>query len=122
MHTRSNRYLWFIERLLNLLVNAQLITNTTFGVNLKSFSTSFEPSAASQALVSIFIALGFTLYPGLFALYPTAERLRNVRVMQYSNGILSSSLWLAHALFDLVFIVIISVFTTVIWASTHHGW
>ena len=81
------------------------------------------------------MVVGFAIYPGFFSLYPTAERLQNVRAMQYSNGrflvpkfascirltsfkgILSSSLWVAYALFDLIFILLVSILATVIWLA-----
>lgn len=75
-----------------------------------------------QGLVAVVTVLGFAIYPGLFALYPTAERLRNVRAMHYSNGILSSSLWVAYALFDFIFILLVSVLATVIWSTQYKGW
>ncbi len=37
------------------------------------------------------------------------------RAMHYSNGIMSSSLWVAHALFDSMFVLLISVLATIIW-------
>ena len=99
-----------------------VLMNQTIAFGFQNFKESFTPSSDIGSLVAIFTALGFAIYPGLFALYPTVERIRNVRAMQYSNGILSSSLWLAYLLFDLVFILLISVLTVAIWASQYQGW
>lgn len=44
-----------------------------------------------------------------FALYPTNERISNVRSMQYSNGIRPVPLWLSHLVFDSIFVLVISV-------------
>ena len=99
-----------------------VLMNQTLIFSFRNFKESFTPTNDEGFLVAIFTALGFAIYPGLFALYPTLERLRKVRAMQYSNGILSSSLWLAYLLFDLMFIVLISVLTTAIWASQYSGW
>ncbi|KAF2725675.1 ABC transporter [Polychaeton citri CBS 116435] len=104
----------------NLMFN--LITNITIDAGMASFAESYIPDNGSTSLVAAFVTLGFAIYPALFALYPTAERLRMVRAMEYSNGIYSSSLWLAYVLFDLIFILIISVFTVVIWSTTWAGW
>ena len=99
-----------------------VLMNQTVAFGFQTFKQSFTPSSDVGSLVAIFTALGFAIYPGLFALYPTIERIRKVRAMQYSNGILSSSLWLAYLLFDLIFILLISVLTVAIWASQYHGW
>lgn len=99
-----------------------LLSNTTIELNLSSFQPKWEPNDILQGVVAVITVLGCTVYPGLFALYPTAERLRNVRAMQYSNGILSSSLWVAYALFDFMFIILISVLATIIWYTQYAGW
>ena len=99
-----------------------VLMNQTIVFGYSSFRESFVPGNSLGGLVAVLTTLGFSIYPGLFALYPTSERLRKVRAMQYSNGILSSSVWIAHLLFDLMFIVLISVLTTAIWASQWQGW
>lgn len=107
--------------LIHSLLNS-ILMNQTIDFGYEEFAQSFTPSNGVGSLVAIFTVLGFAVYPGLFALYPTAERIRNVRAMHYSNGILSSSLWLAYALFDSMFILLISVLTVAIWSSQWNGW
>jgi ATP-binding cassette subfamily A (ABC1) protein 3 len=51
-------------------------------------------------------------YPVFFALYPTNERISNVRSMQYSNGIRPMPLWLSHLAFDGMFVLVISAVAT----------
>jgi ATP-binding cassette subfamily A (ABC1) protein 3 len=51
-------------------------------------------------------------YPVFFALYPTNERISNVRSMQYSNGIRPVPLWLSHLAFDGIFVLVISAVAT----------
>jgi ATP-binding cassette subfamily A (ABC1) protein 3 len=51
-------------------------------------------------------------YPVFFALYPTNERISNVRSMQYSNGIRPVPLWLSHLAFDSIFVLLISIVAT----------
>jgi ATP-binding cassette subfamily A (ABC1) protein 3 len=51
-------------------------------------------------------------YPVFFALYPTNERISNVRSMQYSNGIRPVPLWLSHLAFDGIFVLVISAVVT----------
>lgn len=113
----------------------QVLLNTTIAVSTSQLSTPYIPNDFIQGIIAVFTVLGFAIYPGFFSLYPTAERLQNVRAMQYSNGkyvplrfgqyyladsipgILSSSLWAAYALFDLIFILLVSILATVIWLA-----
>ena len=39
-----------------------------------------------------------------------------IRLMSF-EGILSSSLWVAYALFDLIFVLLVSILATVIWLA-----
>ncbi len=55
-----------------------------------------------------YFVLVFACYPAFFALYPTVERVRKVRALQYSNGVRPMPLWLAHLLFDAMFVLLVS--------------
>jgi ATP-binding cassette subfamily A (ABC1) protein 3 len=57
-------------------------------------------------------------YPVFFTLYPTNERISNVRSMQYSNGIRPVPLWLSHLAFDSFITVISAVATGLLYLST----
>jgi hypothetical protein len=98
------------------------LTSTRVAVSFDNFATGYAPRDFFQSLVGVFTCLGFILFPGLFALYPTRERLQKVREMHYSNGILSAPLWTAYALFDFCFLLLISVLSTVIWLTTDYSW
>ena len=56
-------------------------------------------------------------YPGIFALYPSYERLRNIKALNLSNGIHPGPQWLAHIIFDLFFVIVISVISLVIFVT-----
>jgi hypothetical protein len=56
-------------------------------------------------------------YPAFFALYPTMERLRKIRALEYSNGVRSFPLWLAYLSFDWINTLMVSVFITIIIAA-----
>lgn len=64
----------------------QTLLNTTIAASASELTPSYVPNDFQQGILAVFVALGFAIYPGFFALYPTAERLQNVRAMQYSNG------------------------------------
>lgn len=100
----------------------QVLTQTSVKISYGVFSDPYTPRDFFQSLVGVFTCLGFILFPGLFALYPTRERLQKVREMHYSNGILSGPLWTAYALFDFCFLLLIAILSTVIWLATDYNW
>jgi ATP-binding cassette subfamily A (ABC1) protein 3 len=57
-----------------------------------------------------------------FALYPTNERISNVRSMQYSNGIRPVPLWLSHLAFDGIFVLVISAVATGLLSASTPIW
>lgn len=70
-----------------------------------------------------YVGLAFAAFPAFFALYPTIERVRNVRALHYSNGVRALPLWLAYLSFDFIPILIVSVVGSIIMvASTHDIW
>lgn len=98
------------------------LTNTSVAVSYENFAQGYAPRDFFQSLVAVFTTLGFVLFPGLFALYPTRERLQKVRAMHYSNGISTGPLWTAYALFDFCFLLLIAVLVTVIWLANGYNW
>ncbi|KAL8829277.1 MAG: hypothetical protein Q9170_006239 [Blastenia crenularia] len=96
----------------NMLIGGRITTS------FSEFDIPDEPIVYDYAVLIfiIYYALVLCLYPGLYALYPTVERLRNVRAMQYSNGVRSLPLWLAYIMFDLGFTLIISIISTVLFS------
>jgi ABC-type multidrug transport system ATPase subunit len=60
-------------------------------------------------LFMVYFGLIMASYPAFFALYPTNERISNVRSMQYSNGIRPLPLWLSHLAFDAVVVLVIAI-------------
>ncbi|KAJ8113658.1 hypothetical protein OPT61_g4255 [Boeremia exigua] len=98
------------------------------GVGISSsyygFATTKIPELIDyNALIFIvYYGLIMACYPAFFALYPTNERISNVRSMQYSNGIRPVPLWLAHLSFDSIFIVIISAVATGLIAISTPVW
>jgi hypothetical protein len=64
----------------------QVLMNTTIAVSSSELQTPYVPNDFLQGVIAVFVVLGFAVYPGFFSLYPTSERVQNVRAMQYSNG------------------------------------
>jgi ATP-binding cassette, subfamily A (ABC1), member 3 len=62
------------------------------------------------------------VYPAFFALYPTYEKTRQVRALQYSNGIRTMPLWTSYALFDFLFVIVIAAACTIIISIQSPHW
>src|SRR5690606_30868766 len=56
-------------------------------------------------------------YPAFFSLYPNLERRRNVRGLQYSNGVRPLPLWLAYTSFDFVIVLAGAVISIALFAG-----
>jgi len=100
---------------LNTLDN--IAGNITISTQYQQFAVPFSPGMGKTLQLILYFGLAMCVYPALFALYPTQERLRNVRALHYSNGIRAVPLWLAYTAFDFMFVVVISAITTIIFVA-----
>lgn len=57
----------------------QVLMDTPIAFSSETFSQRYTPYDFLQGLIVVFTVLGFAVYPGFFSLYPTVERIRNVR-------------------------------------------
>lgn len=55
--------------------------------------TTKQPLTGNSLQLITYFGLAMAAYPAFFALYPTLERLRGVRALQYSNGVRALPLW-----------------------------
>lgn len=94
-----------------------IASNITIATQYQKFAVPFAPSMGDTLQLTLYFGLAMCVYPALFALYPTQERLRNVRALHYSNGIRAVPLWLAYTAFDFIFVLIISAVTTIIFVA-----
>ena len=94
----------------NMLLDGRIVAS------FSEFDVPDQPIIFDFAAIifAIYYSLVLCLYPGFYALYPTVERLRNARAMQYSNGVRPLSLWLSYVAFDLGFTLFISIVSTVL--------
>lgn len=70
-----------------------------------------------------YLGLIFSLFPAFFALYPTMERIKHVRALQYSNGVRALPLWLAYLLFDFIpVLVAVAVSSALMISGTGDVW
>lgn len=82
-----------------------MLTNTSIASTFVNFDTPFTPDTGDSLQLLLYVTLAMCAYPGFFALYPNLERRRNVRGLQYSNGVRPLPLWLAHTLFDFLIVL-----------------
>jgi ATP-binding cassette, subfamily A (ABC1), member 3 len=82
-----------------------------------------QSSGIGKALQLItYFGLAMACYPAFFALYPTVERLRNVRSLHYSNGVRSVPLWLAYITFDFLIVLAASALAAIIFRAASNQW
>ncbi|KAL1867032.1 hypothetical protein Plec18167_008823 [Paecilomyces lecythidis] len=105
---------------LNALDN--FMTNISIGTQFQYFDTPWQPDVGKALQLIVYFGLAMAVYPALFALYPTVERLRNVRDLHYSNGVRSLPLWLAYLAFDFCLVFITSVLAIVIFRAASDAW
>lgn len=100
---------------LNTLDN--VLSNIPISTQYQQFAVPFSPSMGDTLQLTLYFGLAMCVFPALFALYPTQERLRKVRALHYSNGIRAVPLWLAYTAFDFIFVLIIAGVTTAIFVG-----
>ncbi|KAF3044600.1 hypothetical protein E8E12_001552 [Didymella heteroderae] len=100
---------------LNTLDN--VLSNVPISTQYQQFAVPFAPNMGDTLQLTLYFGLAMCVFPALFALYPTQERLRKVRALHYSNGIRAVPLWLAYTAFDFIFVLIIAGVTTAIFVG-----
>ncbi|KAE9373139.1 ABC transporter [Stipitochalara longipes BDJ] len=83
-----------------------LWTQLRSGIAVAAYYTPFD------SLISYFCLIQ-AVYPAFFALYPTLERIRYVRALQYSNGVRPTPMWFSYILFDSMFVLLIAASCTI---------
>jgi len=99
-----------------------LVTNVSISSQYQPFDVPWGASVGSALQLITYFGLAMAVYPAFFALYPTVERLRNVRGLQYSNGVRSLPLWLAYVSFDFIVVIVVSVVCIAIFAASSSAW
>ena len=104
----------------NLMDN--LLLNISISSQYQAFDTPWVPSAGKTLQLIVYFGLAMSVYPAFFALYPTLERLRNVRQLHYSNGVRSVCLWSAYLTFDFTIVIATSALTIIIFRGVSDAW
>ncbi|KAM5346458.1 hypothetical protein ACJ41O_009463 [Fusarium nematophilum] len=99
-----------------------LLTNVTIATTWSPFEIPISPTAGDALQLIVYMCIALSVYPAFFALYPSNERRRFVRGLQYSNGVRPFPLWIAYLLFDLIIVLLSSAIATAIWAGVSNIW
>ncbi|EXJ93852.1 hypothetical protein A1O1_02245 [Capronia coronata CBS 617.96] len=99
-----------------------ILSNVSISNQYQSFDIPWPVDAGKALLLITYFGLAMSVYPAFFALYPTIERLRNVRGLHYSNGVRSTPLWLAYTAFDFTIVLITSTISVIIFRAVSDIW
>lgn len=99
-----------------------MLANTSIAANYAPFDIPWAPSTGDSLQLLIYFCLALSISPAFFGLYPNIERRRNVRGLQYSNGVRSLPLWVSYTVFDFAFILVSSAIVTAIFAASSDVW
>jgi ABC-type multidrug transport system ATPase subunit len=102
----------FLQNLLDIL-----LTNTSISIDYAVFDFPWPPNTDNTIQFVFYFGLVMAAYPAFFGLYPTRERLKNVRALQYSNGVRPFPLWFAYLAFDFIPVAITSTLVIIIFAT-----
>ncbi|KAJ3473387.1 hypothetical protein NLG97_g10330 [Lecanicillium saksenae] len=97
-------------------------TNTTISTTWSPFDTPFNPGIGDALNLVIYMGIALAVYPAFFSLYPSSERRRFVRALQYSNGVRPLPLWLAYVVFDFIVVLVSTGIVTALWAGLSSAW
>ncbi|KAK9457794.1 hypothetical protein V1511DRAFT_2355 [Dipodascopsis uninucleata] len=107
---------------MNVLDNVRGQGNAAILTDYSPFQFPWIPTMGDSLQFVIYFCLAMGAYPAFASLYPTMERLHNVRALHYSNGLRVIPLWTAYLLFDVVLVLVSSVVCVIIFAATTPYW
>lgn len=99
-----------------------LLTNSSIATTYVNFDIPWAPDTGNSLQLLVYIGLALAAYPGFFALYPNIERRRNVRGLQYSNGVRTLPLWLAYVAWDFSIVIVSSALVVILFAALSQVW
>ncbi|KAL2194308.1 hypothetical protein P885DRAFT_43208 [Corynascus similis CBS 632.67] len=94
-----------------------LLTNSTIASTYVPFDRPVSPDMGNSLQLLVYICLALSAYPAFFSLYPNLERRRQVRGLQYSNGVKPLPLWIAYTGFDFAIVLAGAVITIILFVA-----
>ncbi|KAH6647688.1 ABC transporter [Truncatella angustata] len=99
-----------------------MLSNISIATTYSAFDTPWVPNTGNSLQLLIYIGLALSAYPAFFGLYPNIERRRQVRGLQYSNGVRSLPLWTAYIAFDFAIVVASTAIVAILYATLSSVW
>jgi len=95
------------------------LTGITINAEFSNFALPFVGGTGDSLQLVLYITFAMCAYTAFFALYPSFERLSNIRALHYSNGVRPAPLWLAYWLFDAFFAIVVAVVSVALLATVY---
>lgn len=99
-----------------------MLANTSISISYASFAVPWSPSTGKTLQLLVYVSLACAAYVGFFSLYANLERRRNVRGLQYSNGVRALPLWMAYVGFDFAIVLMSSALVAILFAALSKVW
>lgn len=99
-----------------------MLANLSIATSYSPFDTPWIADTGNSLQLLIYIGLALSAYPAFFGLYPNLERRRQVRGLQYSNGVRSLPLWAAYTVFDFAIVVVSTAVVAILYAVLSNVW
>ncbi|KAF4781125.1 ABC transporter [Colletotrichum scovillei] len=117
-----SNYNGLLNPILSQNILNMLLSNVTVMMAWAPFATPWQPNDGNSLQFLVYTGIALACYPGFFALYPSLERRRQVRALQYSNGVRVLPLWAAYLAFDFIIVLASTALVTIIWAVSSGIW
>lgn len=98
------------------------LTNISISTRYQPFDVPWQPDVGQPLQLITYFGLVMAVYPALFALYPTLERLNMIRASHYSNGVRSAPLWAAYLFFDFSLAFVATALTIIVFRTISDVW
>ncbi|KAG5820492.1 hypothetical protein H9Q74_000504 [Fusarium xylarioides] len=99
-----------------------VLSNVSVATSWAPFELPVSDTTGSSLQMIVYMSIALSVYPAFFALYPSNERRKFIRGLQYSNGVRPLPLWIAYLLFDLIIVLISTAIVVAIWAGASDIW
>lgn len=99
----------------------QALSRTRIRADFSTFALPISGAAGDSLQFILYISLALCAFPAFLALYPTYERLRNVRALHYSCGVRPAPLWLGYCFFDGIIVLVASIVVIIILTTVSHA-
>lgn len=99
-----------------------MLSNISIATSYLPFDSPQVPSPGNSLQLVLYMCLALSISTAFFGLYPNFEMRRQIRALQYSNGVLPLALWTAHIAIDFAIIVVSSAVATIIFVAMSSIW